>query len=257
MNIICLNIWGGRAGREHLLPFFEKHKDSTDVFCLQEVWSGFYDDLEGLSAGGRTVNLSAIMTHALQEITEILTDHDVYFRPHYRENYGLCMFVRKNLNVVEEGELFVHKFKEYDPPTDEDVGRHARNIQFVTIAGRERDITVINFHGLWNGQGKGDSDERLSQSDKILGFVKGLENPHVLCGNFNLTPDTESLQKFEQGGLRNLVREYGVTSTRTSLYTKPERFADYAFVSEGVEVMDFTVMSEEVSDHAALRIDIA
>ena len=56
-------------------------------------------------------------------------------------------------------------------------------------------------------------------------------------------------------GLRNLVAEFGVTSTRTSLYTGPGRFADYAFVSPGVEVHAFRVLPDEVSDHAPLMLE--
>ena len=37
MKIITLNTWGGRAGEERLLDFFNTHKDDTDIFCLQEI----------------------------------------------------------------------------------------------------------------------------------------------------------------------------------------------------------------------------
>ncbi len=58
-------------------------------------------------------------------------------------------------------------------------------------------------------------------------------------------------------GLENLITKYGVTSTRTSLYTRSdEKFADYIFVSKGVDVKDFKVMPDEVSDHAALYLEI-
>jgi endonuclease/exonuclease/phosphatase family metal-dependent hydrolase len=57
-------------------------------------------------------------------------------------------------------------------------------------------------------------------------------------------------------GMRNLITEYGVTSTRTSLYTKTEeRFADYIFVSKDIEVKDFKVLPDVVSDHAALLLE--
>ena len=76
----------------------------------------------------------------------------------------------------------------------------------------------------------------------------------MLCGDFNLAPDTQSLRMLEAAGLRNLVAEFGVTSTRTSLYRRPERFADYVFVSPGVDVSAFRVLPDEVSDHAPLML---
>jgi len=47
-----------------------------------------------------------------------------------------------------------------------------------------------------------------------------------------------------------------VSSTRTSFYTKPEKHADYAFVTKGISVTDFKVLPDEVSDHAPLLIEV-
>jgi len=77
----------------------------------------------------------------------------------------------------------------------------------------------------------------------------------VLCGDFNLLPDTESLKRLEGIGLRNLIKEYGITSTRTSFYDKPAKFADYALVSEGIEVKDFKILPDEVSDHSPMYLE--
>lgn len=256
MNILTLNIWGGRAGKECVLEFFERQKDSIDVFCLQEIWKDKYEDLEGVMAGGRPVDHSQLMYRALQDISEVLTEHDAYFRPHYRENYGLCMFVRKGLPILEEGEVFVHEYKGYEPLPEKEIGFHARNVQFVTLEHRGSALTVMNFHGLWNGQGKSDTESRMLQSKRIVEFLRSVGNPYILCGDFNLTPDTESLRKIEQEGLTNLISAYGITSTRTSIYTKPERYADYVFVSPGVEVTNFEVLPDEISDHAPLLLQV-
>jgi hypothetical protein len=51
----------------------------------------------------------------------------------------------------------------------------------------------------------------------------------------------------EEEGLRNLIAEHAVTSTRTSLYPRVERFADYVFVSAGVDVFEFGALPDEVS----------
>ena len=76
-------------------------------------------------------------------------------------------------------------------------------------------------------------------------------------GDFNLRPDTESVRMLEAAGLRNLVREYGIETTRTSLYDHRDKepHANYAFVSAGIEVRDFRVLPDEVSDHAPLFLD--
>jgi endonuclease/exonuclease/phosphatase family metal-dependent hydrolase len=164
------------------------------------------------------------------------------------------MLVSKKLNVTEEGDVFVYKQRGFIP--EGDVGTHARNIQYVTVETSNGPFTVINFHGLWNGKGKTDTEDRINQSRNILAFTQKLNGEHILCGDFNLLPDTESLKLFEREGLRNLVKEYKISSTRTSFYTKPEKHADYMFVTKGVQVKEFTVLPDEVSDHAPLLVEI-
>jgi exonuclease III len=255
MNIICLNTWGGRAGKEQLLKFFEEHSEQIDIFCLQEVWAGRYDQLEGRLAGGKPISNDHIMTHAFQEISAVLPEHIAHFRPSFLEHYGLCMFIRKGITVLEEGDIFVHEERGFIPPEDE-VGLHARNLQYATIEHHGGQITLMNFHGLWNGKGKSDCTERLQQSDRVVHFLQSREEPVVLMGDFNLLPDTMSLRKIEDAGMRNLISEYGITSTRTPLYDKQIGYADYAFVSDGVEVSEFKVLPDIVSDHAPLFLSI-
>lgn len=254
MKIISLNTWGGRAGKEGLLNFFKVHNNTIDIFCLQEIWSAPYEHLEGKVMGGKAAKHEEIMVYGLQEISSLLPDYVPYFKPHHLDNYGLMMLVHKDLEIIEEGEVFVHKEKGYIP--EGDVGHHARNVQYVTINKGGKQISVLNFHGLWNGKGKADSEDRLEQSKKILSFIKNLAGEIILCGDFNLLPETKSLSLLEEAGLRNLIKEYKITSTRTSHYTKPDKFADYVLVSEKVQVEEFKVLPDEVSDHSPLYIEI-
>ncbi|MFA6554177.1 MAG: endonuclease/exonuclease/phosphatase family protein [Candidatus Paceibacterota bacterium] len=254
MKIISLNTWGGRAGKEELTSFFKKYREGTDIFCLQEIWSAPHNrNFDGQFAGGHVLKHSQIMTDGMQNISKSLSDHVSYFRPHLWDNYGLMMSVGKDLKVIKEGELFVFREKGHVP--EGDLGNHARNIQFVTLMIGEKLVTVINFHGLWNGKGKTDTEDRINQSQNIINFIKSLEGECILCGDFNLLPDTKSIKLFESFGLVNLIKEYNMKSTRTSFYTKPEKYADYVFVSKGVEVNDFKVLPDEVSDHLAMYLD--
>ena len=253
MKIISLNTWGGRAGKEKLLGFFAKHHDDIDVFCLQEIWSAPYKHLDGCLAGGTTINQQNIMVYGKQDISKTLPDYKVYFHPHHLDNYGLMMMVKQDLKVVATGEIFVYKYKGYLP--EGDAGKHARNIQYVTLKTSAGLITIINFHGLWNGRGKTDSEDRLMQSANILAFTKKLNNPFIICGDFNLAPETQSLKMFEEVGLKNLIKDYGIKSTRTSCYTKPEKHASYVFVSNNIEIKSFQILPDEVSDHLPLLFE--
>ncbi len=249
MKLISLNVWGGFAGREKLLDFFTSHND-VDIFCLQEVWNGGHEMI-GRKAGGRP--LSGIAHWLLADIGAALPDHVVYFRPQFKDYYGLTMFVKKDILISEEGERFVYKQRGYF--SEEDIGDHSRNIQYASFASTAGARTIAHVHGLWNGKGKTDSEDRLLQSENIVHFLGSLKNPHIFCGDLNLLPETESLKKIEAAGMRNLIAEFGITSTRSSLYSKPLRFADYMFVSDGIEVRDFKVLADEVSDHLPLYLE--
>ncbi|MCF7815993.1 MAG: endonuclease/exonuclease/phosphatase family protein [Candidatus Pacebacteria bacterium] len=254
MKIITLNTWGGRAGKEELLSFLRKNADDTDIFCLQEIWSAPYEHLEGANAGGVEIKHQDIMVYGMQEIHNALPNFSYYFHPHNQDNYGLMMLIRGDMDVSDAGDIFVHKYSGFVP--EGDVGHHARNVQYVSLRHEGSKLTVMNFHGLWNGKGKIDSEDRINQSQKIIDFIRTFDGKVILCGDFNLLLDTQSIKMFEDAGLRNLIREYKITSTRSSLYSKSEKFADYIFVSNSVEVRDFQVINTEVSDHLPLSIEI-
>ena len=104
--------------------------------------------------------------------------------------------------------------------------------------------------------GKKDSPERIAQSKRIKAFMDTINIPKIVCGDFNLRPDTTSMQIVDEG-MTNLVKVHKVTSTRTSLYSKEEKFADYILVSPEISVHKFSVLSDVVSDHAPLLLDFS
>ncbi len=248
MQLICLNTWGARAGLSNLLAFLEYYQN-TDVICLQEIWNGGEHMLEEQAAGRSMVGVEPQL---LSKIAGVLPNHDYYFRPSFYDFWGLTIFVKKGIRVLKEGEEFIYRERGYISP--EDIADHARNFQYITIETREGIRTIINVHAAWQAVGKGDTPERLVQSDNIVRFIQSLDHPVVLCGDFNLLPTTESIHKIEALGLRNLITENGIRSTRTSLYKKSERFADYTFVSPVIEVDEFRILRKEVSDHHAMSL---
>lgn len=249
MKVVSLNAWGGKAGTEGLLEFFRAHAD-VDIFCLQEIFDGG-EEFRGMPAA--RFSLETFDPKLLHKISDALPGHQAFFRPHFADVFGLATFVRKELSVVAEGEKSIYREKGYYSP--ENIGDQHRILQYVELS--DPTCQIVNVHGLWNGLGKGDSDHRLVQSDAIVRHIGDAGMPRILVGDLNLRPGTKSIEKIEYAGMRNLITEYGVASTRTSLYDSlaEEPFADYAFVSEGVEVKDFRVLPDEVSDHAPLYLE--
>ena len=116
------------------------------------------------------------------------------------------------------------------------------------------------MHGLHDLAGKMDTQERAEQARKLLELTLGVadeSDPTIICGDFNVEPDSENFRILAEAGLKDLVIANGFTSTRNSLYKKPGRFADYMLVNDAVRVRSFDViMSPDVSDHCPLVLEI-
>jgi endonuclease/exonuclease/phosphatase family metal-dependent hydrolase len=240
MKLITLNIWGGHV-RDPLLKFINTHQH-VDIFCFQEVYHNAPDKI---SDEDRPVSLNIF-----SELEALLPEHTGFFKPVVKNIYGISVFIKNHIEVIREGELVIHDNPHYkgSGPT------HSRNLQWLECCIQEKIYSIINVHGLWNGAGKTDSPERIKQSKRIRDFLDGLTTPAVLCGDFNLRPDIKSMQIIEHG-MNNLIKTYNISSTRTSLYPKTERFADYIITTPDIRVNQFEVLQDEVSDHAPLLLD--
>jgi endonuclease/exonuclease/phosphatase family metal-dependent hydrolase len=240
MRLITLNIWGGHV-RDPLHQFIASHQN-IDIFCFQEV---YHNAKAMISQEVRKVSLNIFA-----ELQALLPNHIGYFRPVVENIYGISIFIKKNIEVLGEGDYLIHHNPDYPGygPT------HSRILQWIKYRVDEEVYAVVNVHGLWNGKGKTDTEERLAQSKKIKDFMAAIDGHKILCGDFNLKPDTQSL-KMLASDMHNLIDAYQVTSTRTSFYPKEEKFADYIFTSKGVTINKFEVLKDEVSDHAPLLLD--
>lgn len=232
-----------------LIGFLNKYLDA-DIFCFQEV----YKNEEGI----RQLNFEKIVTFDL--VSDILQDHNGYFEDYIAPgNYnkqGLAVFLKKNIEVKNRGELFV-----YNPP---DMGisnsnPHTlwRNLQYLECGRGGKEFIVANFHGLFDiatKSHKDDSLERLEQSRRVRMWLDKHNCPKILCGDFNLWPNTESIKILEKE-MRNLIKEYNIKSTRSAFFNFPNKFADYVLVSSGIDVIDFRILDENVSDHLPLYLE--
>ena len=254
MKLISLNIWDARIF-DPLIGFFKSNQDA-DIFCLQEVFNGpearFFRD-------GKRLN-------GFDEIAKALPGHEGFFvntetlddvpEQQTWAPYGLAIFLRKDIKILSHHHDVIFgpgKFSNRDPKT------HKRVIQTVRISHEGKPLAISHVHGLWNGQGKTDTPERISQSENIKRHISGFDHPLILAGDFNLLPETQSLAVVSKG-MRNLIEENKITSTRSKLYAKHEKpvlFADYIFTTPEVLVKDFKVLPDVVSDHLPLMLDFA
>ncbi len=268
LKLESLNTWGGRLYEPLISHVVEQAREGVDVFCFQEVsattsvrtHTDAAADIDPLSpVSDEHASRADLYKQLLGVLPEFQGAHRVtqtgidFNGPvAYDLQFGLATFVRSTLPVLAEGDTFV--FGAYNAQRGADCATMGRNMQFTTFAYDGRLVTAANLHGLWHPSGKGDTPDRIVQSRKVIDFLAHIGSEVILCGDFNLLPGTDSIRMIEQAGLRNLVTEYGVQSTRSVRYDKPTKLGSYIFTSPGIIVEDFRTLKVDVSDHLPLHI---
>lgn len=257
-KLITLNLWAGKV-YEPLMIFLKERAKDTDIFCFQEVLFG---------EQGEFTQINQARINIFSEIKNVLPEFvpSVYHAPEDAIFFcdellpsgvrpGQAIFVKNTLKIFDQGGF--RTYPDGTIPKDADRGgRVTGNCQWVSVQDKKGDqYTILNIHGLHQRETKkADTPERLTQSRMLKDFLSSKKEKKILCGDFNLRPDDESIKILEQD-MRNLVREFCIASTRSSWYTKPEKFADYVFTSPDTKINYFAVLPDEVSDHLALALD--
>ncbi len=263
---MCLNGWGGKLYGE-LLPYVAS--SAPDILCLQEVvhtpesskdWLTYRD-------GDHVLPQRA---NFFRDVCGALPDHVATFCPAAQgvlwdgeksipSQWGLATFVHKSFPIIEQAQSFVHK--EYSPVG---YGEHPRSRSAHAVRvydyKYDRAVSITHMHGLRDLNGKMDTPERAIQAKRLLelsGQVSQGDDISIVCGDFNVRPDSETFTILRDVGMVELVTQRGFTSTRNSHYKKTEKFADYMLINREDDVQDFQVIYDpEVSDHCPLILTL-
>ncbi len=145
MKLIVLNTWGGRAGNG-IIDFTQKYHDA-DIFLFQEV---FHQGIQ------RTNFTRKAKTELFEELARALPNHVGYFAPVQFNDWGLAAFVKRTITVKNVDDIFVYRYR--DALEGQNGATLGRSIQYLQLQTPEsQTFYALNFHGLWNGQGKSDS----------------------------------------------------------------------------------------------------
>lgn|GEM_PF-6408537 len=246
MKLMSLNMWGGMLS-ERFPDFFEKYQN-VDIFCFQEVYKDAEKDKEGdfLSLW----DTSKDSLNLFEDLEKMLPEHKGFFCPCVEGFYGIAIFIKKDFEILEEGSEWVFGKGEWKQDCT-----HSRKLQYLKVKKDSKNFLITNLHGVWIAKtNKEDLPCRIKQSEITRKFFDKHKGPKVLVGDLNLRHDSESIKILEEG-YRNLITDFEINSTRTSFYKKEYKLADYMIVSKDIEVEDFKVLSEEVSDHSALLLE--
>ncbi|SLN46509.1 endonuclease/exonuclease/phosphatase family protein [Roseisalinus antarcticus] len=266
MEIMCLNGWGGTL-HAALLPYLAEA--APDILCLQEVIHSPSSAQDWLTyRDGDHILLQR--ANLFRDVASALPEHVAVFCPAAQgelwdgdvsipSQWGLATFVHRSLPIIGQAQGFVHK--DYSAVG---FGAHprSRSAHGVRVWDHEagRAVSVTHMHGLRDLAGKMDTPERKAQAQRLLELSRQVAAPDdltVICGDFNVEPDSETLAILAGSGMTDLVTARGFESTRTSHYGKPGRFADYMLIDREDAVARFEVIRDpEVSDHCPLSLRV-
>jgi exonuclease III len=263
---MCLNGWGGKLFEE-LLPYLEAA--SPDILCIQEVIHspGSVNEWLTYRDGDHILPQRA---NFFRDVSHVLPYHLATFCPAAQgalwdedkavpSQWGLATFVHRSFPVIGQVQGFVHKDFSPDGYGDHPRSRNAHGVRVYDYTSH-RTVSVTHMHGLRDLNGKRDTIERAEQAQKLLDLSRRLSKTGdvvIVCGDFNVEPESETLAILEASGLTDLVTGRGFESTRSTHYKKPGRFADYMLINREEIVKSFDVICyPEVSDHCPLLLHI-
>lgn len=263
---MCLNGWGGKL---HAPLQTYLRAQQPDVLCLQEVVHSPATDLDWLTYRDGD-HILPQRANFFRDVCRALPDHVASFCPAAQgvlwegaqsvpSQWGLATFVHKSLPVIGQVQGFVHKGYGPDGYGDHPRSRSAHGVRvYDHKAGRS--LSITHMHGLRDLAGKMDTPARAAQARRFLALSDQVSDPddlRILCGDFNVEPDSTTLTHLTQAGFTELVTTRDFPGTRNSQYTKPGRFADYMLINRSEAVRGFDVVYDpEVSDHCPLVLEL-
>ncbi|WP_054313355.1 endonuclease/exonuclease/phosphatase family protein [Mesorhizobium sp. 1M-11] len=262
MKLMCLNGWGGKL-HEALVAYIAF--EAPEVLCLQEVVHTPKTDQDWLTYrdGDHVLPQRA---NFFRDVSVALPNHIAIFCPAAQgvlwdgdksipSQWGLATFIHKTLPIIGQAQAFVHKGFSVNGFGEHPRSRSAHGIRLYDF-DRQRSLSITHMHGLRDLRGKMDTPERADQARRLIRLSDQVSEPgdlRIICGDFNVEPDSATLAFLADRGFTELVTTRGFAGTRNSLYMKPGRFADYMLVNREETVEHFEVVYRpEVSDHCPL-----
>lgn len=242
MKLLQLNTWAGRL-KHQMYEMFENVQ--PDIACLQETIS-FPPGKLGFMA-------------SVQEYQEKAGFPHTYFSPgfhfaymNHTAGYGNTILSKYPISFQKTLFTYGSYIENFDIAADK---YDMRLLQHVTIETPEGPVQILNHHGYHNHAHKNGDDETMRQCKEIIDYIKTLDGKIILCGDFNLSPHSESLEQIN-AELKNLSIQARLKTTRNNLTSKTE-VCDYIFVNDAVRVKKFEMLEAIASDHNALMLDFS
>jgi endonuclease/exonuclease/phosphatase family metal-dependent hydrolase len=264
MRLLSLNVAIFEPNNEVIEKFLLKQ--NADILCLQEVTKAI-----DLSANPEFVSKPQIdraaknLKYEFYNPITILKDFQVN-NFHKKENFTFDFggfiemgnYVKTKFEISKKEHLYVKKSGNIKITDWQKWPKcFSTGVQIVDLKlPKSKMLRVINYHGIWTKEKVGNI-ETLNACRKILSLAKEIEYPTIIAGDFNLFPDSPSMQVFYKDFI-SLVDKHNIVTTRPNsneLSHLERNVVDYILVSKNIKINSFEVLDSDVSDHLPLVLD--
>lgn len=265
IKFLSLNVSVFDENNEKLTAFLTK--ESPDIVCLQEVTRKVDDSAHDAIISKGTID------HATPQLPYAFFAPNWAWKDFRQENFhGKALFAHDFGGVVETGNYTKSTFPMSDAKsvfmqgnfsffTDwEEFAKHPgeepRNVAVSDIQIGTQNLRILNYHGIWSKDKMG-TERTKAASRKLLELAEEVDYPTIICGDFNLFPDTESIHLLTEKFI-SLVDTYNIMYTRpqsNELSSAKRNVVDYIFIDKRIQVKKFDVLDTDTSDHLPLIME--
>lgn len=239
--------------------------ESPDIACFQEVTRGLVDDVDREFVSKDTIdegtkNLKYNFfgpTNVFGEINmkDFHGQKNFHFDP--RGFLEMGNYTKSEFKISEAHSIFLEGDFSYYTNQKKWPNEQERAILITDLyVDGGKSLRIINYHGIWTRDKKGNAKTHEA-CKKILDYTSSFKGNVIICGDFNLFPETQSIKVFQKDFI-NLVDHFKIKTTRPSsneLNGNERNVVDYVFVDPEIKVKSFKVIDNDVSDHLPLVLD--
>ena len=262
MKLISLNVALFEANNLKLTEFLKQQ--NPDLICLQEVVREIEESVSSEYITKKPIDkATGELKHSFYGPNSVMHNFDMEGF-HGQENFhfdlgGLAEmgnYTKSRYELVKGQNIFLENHFTYTVDHSNWPEEDYRAILVTDLIIDKKPLRILNYHGIWT-RGKLGNKKTLEACKKINTLALEAKGEVVICGDFNLFPDTPSMKLFETSFV-SLVDQFKIKTTRlktNELSGLDRNVVDFIFVSRGVKVNNFEVIQSDVSDHLPLVLN--
>lgn len=261
MKLISLNTAIFQANNKHLFKFFQDQ--NADFVCLQEISRGLEDSvdkkyitLDPINKATTSLKYFFYGPNSVFSEFKVSNYHEIPFSFSFGGQLEFGNYTKSRFEILKAQNVFIENHFTYNHDHSGWPEEDYRAVLVTDHMVKGKKLRILNYHGIWSRDKLG--NKRTLRANKLIyDLALQAEGEVIICGDFNLFPDTAPMKIFDKN-LISLVDKFNIKTTRPAsneLSSSKRNVVDYIWLSKGVKIKKFEVPDVEISDHLPLILN--